>query len=617
MPVTSIAQDREGFLWIGTQEGLNRFDGLEFQVYENQFDEPDSLSSDWVWDIYVDSRGALWVGTEGGGLNRFERASDSFTHFRHDPDNPRSLSSDRVRVIYEDSLGAFWIGTDGGGLNRFDPASGEFVHYRHDPERPDALPHDTVLDILEDRAGNLWVGTNGGGLSRFDRTTGTFINFQHDPNLANSISGNKVRVVYEDRSGRLWIATYDGGVNLFDPISGGFRRFMHDPEDPGSLSSNRVRSVFQDHQGTLWFATDAGLNEWRPLEQGFVSYTNNSADMRSISDDRVTTVFQDRGGVLWVGTYYGVNKWNYLSDAFTYYKKENTRLALSHNVVTAIDESNSGEYWIGTYGGGLNRIDIANGAVTYYARDTDSLPRSLKTAEVVEGVSDNRIMAVHVDSRQRVWIGTRANGLSLLDPESGAFTHYRHDPDDAASLSRAMNARRASIADTAPTAAGSTGWISLPARLPPFATIPPMQPVSAVTAWWRSIGIAAADCGWELRMAASTSSTRAGRSSGTTDTTRAIPRVSAATPPGPCGKPATAHSGSALTAVDSIAGTPRTVGLDGQFSRNTANATGCAATQFRRFSRTRRGHCGSAAPGASTSSTPIPAPFGTSAAAAA
>jgi diguanylate cyclase (GGDEF)-like protein len=432
--VNAIEQDREGFIWVGTQEGLNRFDGQEFRVYSYEFDQPDSLSSDWVWDIYLDSRGSLWVGTEGGGLNRYNRAGDSFTHFRHDADNPRSLSSDRVRAIYEDSLGVFWVGTDGGGLNRLDPDTGEFEHFRHEPERPDSLPHDTVLDILEDRAGNLWLGTNGGGLSRFDRNSGSFTNFQHDPNVASSISNDMVRAIFEDREGRLWVATYEGGVNIFDAASGGFRHFKHDPDHPNSLSNNRVRNIYQDHQGTLWVATDAGLNEWRPVEQGFVSYKNDSQDISSISDDRVTSVFQDRGGVLWVGTYYGVNKWNYLSDAFTYFQNENTAIKLSSNVVTAIDESKNGEYWVGTYGGGLNRIDIANSTVSYY-RSLDG-----KTAgdanSGVGGPGDDRIMAVHVDDREQVWVGTRANGLSMFDPRTRAFTHYRHEPGNPESLSR-------------------------------------------------------------------------------------------------------------------------------------------------------------------------------------
>jgi len=178
--VNAIAQDRQGFVWFGTQEGLNRYDGYEFKVYQKDSAQPHSLSHDWVWTVYADNHGRLWVGTDGGGLSRYEPDSDNFTHFRHNPDDPASLSGDRVRVIYQDRQGVFWIGTDGYGLNRFNPEDGSFVHYRHDPTVSHSLPNDKVLVILEDHAGVMWIGTDGGGLARFDRDSGEFFHYRHD-----------------------------------------------------------------------------------------------------------------------------------------------------------------------------------------------------------------------------------------------------------------------------------------------------------------------------------------------------------------------------------------------------------------------------------------------------
>jgi diguanylate cyclase (GGDEF)-like protein len=424
-PINAITQDRQGYVWFGSQEGLHRYDGYDIEIYEHRFDEPRSLSSDWIWALTVDRTGDLWVGTEDGGLNRYNHETDDFTHYQHDPDNPNSLSHDRVRAVFQDRQGTLWVGTDGGGLNRFDAESGDFTHYRHDTGVTGSLPHDTVLAIQEDRSGNLWVGTNGGGLSRLDRKTETFTHFQHDANTSGSISDNHVRAIHEDREGRLWIATYKGGLNLFNPDTGGFKHYKHDPEDPNSLSDNRVRNVYQDLAGTIWVATDSGLNEWRPEHQGFASYVHSPTDSSTISDNRTTALFQDRGGVLWVGTYNGLNKWNYLSDAFTYYQQYGSNLRISNDIVTSLAQSRNSELWVGTYGGGLNRINLADSSVRQYLQ-----PQKGDTS-----VTDARVMALNVGADDSVWIGTRKSGLSRLNPDTGELTHYRHDPGNPLSLS--------------------------------------------------------------------------------------------------------------------------------------------------------------------------------------
>jgi len=224
--VHAIAQDQYGFIWLGTQDGLNRYDGYDMVVYDYKHDDPASLSHDWIWSVYVDNGGTLWVGTDGGGLNRYDRQQDAFTRFQHVPDDPHSLSNDRVRVIYQDRQGYYWIGTDGGGLNRFDASSGQFTRYRHDDARTDSLPNDKVLAIFEDSRGKLWVGTEA-GLARLDHARESFVVYRHDPSVPGSLSNDQVRSVYEDRRGQLWIGTYKGGLNLFDCNTGNFCCFQH------------------------------------------------------------------------------------------------------------------------------------------------------------------------------------------------------------------------------------------------------------------------------------------------------------------------------------------------------------------------------------------------------
>lgn len=423
--INAIAQDPHGFIWLGTQEGLNRYDGYETVVYDNRHDDPGSLSHDWVWSVYVDNAGDLWVGTDGGGLNRYDRESDSFTSFRHAPEDPHSLSSDRVRVVYQDSKGYYWIGTDGGGLNRLDTATGRFVDYRHDADVPDSLPSDKVLAIFEDSKGKLWVGTEG-GLARMDHAREKFVVYRHDPSVPSSLSNDQVRSIYEDRGGRLWVGTYQGGLSRFDPNSNRFRHFRHNPEDPHSLSHDRVRSIYEDRAGTLWIATDNGLNEWRAASEAFVRYQHDPLQPGSLSDNRVTVVFQDSGDVLWVGTFNGVNKWNYVSDVFRHlHVQPGDRSTLSGKVITAVEESPDGVLWLGTYGGGLNRVDPQTGETVHF-RHVATDPLSL---------SDDRVMALFVAPDGGVWVGTRNGGLNRLDPTSGKFSRYQHDPNDPTSLS--------------------------------------------------------------------------------------------------------------------------------------------------------------------------------------
>lgn len=423
--VNAIAQDHQGFIWFGTQEGLNRYDGYEMVVYDHKQGVAGSLSHDWVWSVYVDNAGTLWVGTDGGGLNRYDRQTDSFTRFRHAEDDPSSLSNDRVRVIYQDSHGDYWIGTDGGGLNRFDSDTGQFIHYRHSDGKPDSLPSDKVLAVFEDSRGKLWVGTDA-GLARMDHTQQKFVVFRHDPALPVSLSDDKVRSIYEDRRGQLWIGTYQGGLNRFDRSTGSFQRYQHDADDPTSLSHNRVRSIYEDREGTLWVGTDNGLNEWRPRAGAFVRYGHDPIRPGSLSDNRVTVVFQDAGEILWVGTFNGANKWNYVSDAFHYLQVKAGELSrLSGNVITAIEESAGGVVWVGTYGGGINRVDLKTGNTDHF-RHTPGDAGSL---------SDDRIMSLAVGPDNSVWIGTRNGGLNRLDPDSGEFTHYRRSPDEPDGLS--------------------------------------------------------------------------------------------------------------------------------------------------------------------------------------
>ena len=444
--VTSSLQDRQGFMWFGTQEGLNRYDGYRFSVFNYDPGDPGSLSHDSVKSILEDRRGRLWIATDGGGLNRFDPASRTFIRYRHDPQDPSSLSSDRVRVIVEGRGGRLWLGTDGGGLDRFDPETGKVVHYPPDPQQAQSLASGRVRGLVQSREGLLWIATDGGGLDVLDPTTGVFTHYRHDSEDPSSLSSDRVRIPFEDRDGVLWIGTYGGGLNRFDRATQTFSHFRHDPADPASLADDQVWTIYQDRDGVLWIGTDGGLNEWRPESSSFERYAHDPTDSYSLSHDRVVSLYQDRGGVLWVGTYDGLNKWNTDFGAFLHYRhRPDDPTGLSKSFVQAFAEDPDGTVWIGTYGGGLNLFDrvagdrvagqrgagdkvagdSANGTFRHYRHDPDD-PSSL---------SDDRVMSLLVDRAGTLWAGTLSGGLNRLDRASRTFTRYQHDDRDPGSLS--------------------------------------------------------------------------------------------------------------------------------------------------------------------------------------
>ncbi len=425
--VNCILQDDHGFIWLGTQDGLNRYDGHDFVVDKHRPGVPTSLSNDWIRTLFKDEAGQIWIGTGGGGLNKWDPGSDTFTRYQHDPENPRSLSSNRVQVIHRDRSGSFWIGTTASGLNRFDEARGEFEHFRHDPTDPSSLSDDRVRAVYEDRVGNIWIGTLG-GLNLFDRKTEKFLRLLHDPAKPVSLSDNRVLSILEDRTGALWVGT-ERGLNRLERATLSFVRFLHSPLDPTSLSHDGIRVLFEDSSGRLWIGTDGGLNLLRGGGSSgvtFVPYRHHPATASSLTADQVISIYQDRGGVLWLGTHNaGVNKWNPATWAFSHYQRDPSGPSgLSNNSVFAFAEDPGGSIWIGTLGGGLNRLDRESGLFTYYRHD----PKDAGS------LSSDRIASLLATRDGMLWAGTMARGLNRLDPASGTVTRYRHDPSRPDSL---------------------------------------------------------------------------------------------------------------------------------------------------------------------------------------
>jgi signal transduction histidine kinase/ligand-binding sensor domain-containing protein len=419
--VNCILQDDQGFMWFGTEDGLNRYDGYDFTVYRHISGDPSSLRQNAILSLYEDHTGALWVGMDGGGLDRFDRDTGQFVHYTLGT-LPNSVNSQFVRVIYEDRAGTLWAGTDGNGLARLDRATESFVHYVNDPQDSSSLGHNAIRAIYEDSQGQFWVGTDGGGLERFDRSTGHFTHYRHDPSDPYSLSSDAVRVIYEDREGTLWIGTEGGGLNRLDRATGHFRHYLHRSGEIGSLSHDSVRAIYEDTQGILWIGTaGGGLDQMDRTNVQFSSYQNDSQDSNSLSSNTVISIYEDRGGVLWIGTKGGgVNKVFRSAAVFEQYRAFPGTNGLSNNMVLALYEDRQGILWVGTDGGGLDRLDRAQGQFTHYRHDLYD-PYSL---------GYDVVRSIYEDSTGSLWIGLDNGTVDLLDRSAGQFTHYQATPSD-------------------------------------------------------------------------------------------------------------------------------------------------------------------------------------------
>lgn len=480
--ILAVLQDRRGFLWLGTQDGLNRYDGYGMTVFRHDPDDPASLSESWVNGLYEDRDGALWIVTrQPGVLNRFDPVTERFTRYLHDPEDPATLAPSPVNpsALWDDGEGTLWIGTLGAGLLKLDratgrvtrlpsgsrgeeeipgrfvsalvesragelwigtfdaglarrrpalPGSGErFEVFRHDPEAADGLSHDRVVSITEDRAGNLWIGT-GAGLDRFDRATGRFQGFRCTYALVPS-SAALPRPVQEDRRGRLWLVS-EAGVGRLDPAAGTVVDYRHDPDVPHGLGRGPVRALQVDRRGDVWVGTEGGgLSLYQPERDGFRVVRHRPGDRYGLSSDLVTTIFEDRSGLLWIGTTEGgLSKYGIQSNRFTHHASNPfDPQGLADDMVWALLEDRGGRLWVGTLNGGLHRLGPDREAVqTRFGR----MPGTLRD------LGSDHVRSVLEDRRGRIWVGTFGAGLARLDPEGDRVeARFTHVPGGGSSLS--------------------------------------------------------------------------------------------------------------------------------------------------------------------------------------
>ena len=259
--INCIVQDSQGFMWFGTQDGLNRYDGYEFRVYEHEPDAPHSLSSNWVQRCHRDPQDRLWFVTQDSVLHRYDAALDRFDRYPLDIEDPHRQAGANIRTLLADRSGRLWIGTYGGGLVQYDPVADRLVYYRDDLDDPTAeSPHDNkIYTIYQDGAGTLWFGT-GEGLVRYDEQNSAFVHYPYRSGADEPLDPYKLRSqfvtsIYEDSEGRFWVGTTFGGLHQMDRETGRFSAHTYSVEDPNTFSGNTVRTLLEDKEGRLWVAS--------------------------------------------------------------------------------------------------------------------------------------------------------------------------------------------------------------------------------------------------------------------------------------------------------------------------------------------------------------------------
>jgi len=459
--VLAIVQDRDGFMWFGSQGGLSRYDGYRMTNYRNRTNAPGSLADNWVRVLHVDHAGKLWIGTDGG-LDRFDPSTQGFTHFLPAEAAKRGNGNRHVRAIVGDGEQGLWLATSD-GLQHFDTVTGKFTIWHHAPDDPDSLRDDQVTALALDASGRLWVGT-GSGLDSIKRGATSFVHHPLAPGA--DPKHNAVKALLVDATQTLWIGSLAGLETLKLASGGGQRRRLGPAQ---GIKHGAVAVLFQDADANLWVGTHAdGLYRWQARIARFARYPHLPTDQHSVADNRISSLFRDRSGTFWVGTWYaGASRVDLASGGFTrIVRQAELPDTLSDNKVRAIADDGKGSLWLGT-NGGLNHLDAERGKVRVYRHQPDN-PNSLADSSVGALLRDrdgrlwvggafgvtsfdqasgrftrqsfgggdpdrDSVRGMLQDRAGAIWVASRG-GLHRLDPGTRAVSTYRHDPGDSASL---------------------------------------------------------------------------------------------------------------------------------------------------------------------------------------
>jgi signal transduction histidine kinase/ligand-binding sensor domain-containing protein/DNA-binding response OmpR family regulator len=451
--ISQIYQDSQGYIWIATENGLNKFNGYNFTVYSEQPNDSTSLRGNYVYTVLEDSRGTFWVGSMGG-LSQYNREKDNFQPFLIQDEKPfymnratwiledrkgniwvsyygngiicleaetmkpvfynkknSQIADDNIDCAYEDSFGNLWLGTHENGVYLFNPENLSVEHFRHDPAVPGSLNDNRVFSVCEDSFGRLLVGTLGGGINIYDRPSRTFTTLK----TGNSEIENQIFSLALDKKGNVWIGTDGAGIFCFDPS--GKKIPVNDPvSELCDMTKAKIHHLFEDKQGNMWIALyQKGILFIPSTGSDFQNYGFNPFDsQRSIGTHCVISVLEDSFNNVWIGTDGdGLYKVNASNQKIEHFSATHTN-GFPGDVITAMYEDKDKNVWIGTYVNGIFR----------YNRKTQSFDSYYNT-NTPNKLSYDHVSAFVQDKDGILWIGTDGGGLNSLDTKTGKITYYK------------------------------------------------------------------------------------------------------------------------------------------------------------------------------------------------
>lgn len=431
--VLSIMQDKEGFMWFGVEGAVQKFDGYRFTDFYHEEAIPGSLANgDKLHALLEDGKGHIWVATDAG-LDRFDIKKQTFTHFIHKSDDPRSLSHNYVQALLLESSGVLWVGTFGGGLNKFDEATGTFTRVGNGKGKPGAglLIHHEIIALAEGKKGVIWIATNGGGLCAYEPASGRIAHYRKNPGDPNSLYDDSLFSLMVDRAGMVWCGFNDGVVMRLDPINGTTTRFFPFKDHPKGLGLCRTICMYNDSRGDFWFGSLAhGLSHYNPSSGVFTNYDVNPLEPGGIGDSSIRVIYEDKSGVLWFGSHRkGIFKLDRNKKKFALVRHEpGNPNSINHDYIASIYEDRDGVVWIGFENRGLTRWDRKNNTFNHYLAEGGAPgdPRFLAESSVVN---------IFQDKSGQLWFCTPKKGVDRFDPQTGLFAHYPHTPGNPAGLS--------------------------------------------------------------------------------------------------------------------------------------------------------------------------------------
>ena len=408
--ILDIHQDRFGFIWFATQDGLNKYDGFKYEIFKSSENSSGTLPSNHIQSIAEDNDGNLWLGTRLKGLSKYQRSSKKFKKFKHDPKNKNSISNDRINKVIVDQSGLIWIGTSD-GLNVFDEKSRVFKKYFHQTTDPGSLSNSTITTLFEDSRGNIWVGT-ANGLNLLNRETNNWIRFKD--NRINHVDNNYIYDIEEDDKNQIWAGTSEG-LNFADRKTRSLRHYTVEPDKNSSMSINPVYAIHKSRNGKLWLGTNTTLQQFDVETKNISTVYDNSVIEDLSPNDGVYALEEDKTGILWIGTSsQGIIKYDPNLTYFLPYKYSATKTPSAKNIIRGMAEDQLGNIFLATDAG-----------LDYFDRRTEKFTNYQHHSSDRNSLASNYTTSVLVNKKNTgVWIGTASNGLDFFDLKTKRFKHY-------------------------------------------------------------------------------------------------------------------------------------------------------------------------------------------------